>query len=196
MKKHSNVFIYIILHWEELLCILTVSLMTVVCVITIIARYCFNYGISWSTDVCNIMLIYTTFVGGAAAYKKNQHFGMDFLTDRLSPNVRYALKVVINAILAAMFFFLFYLSAVYTAGSRKLMTASRIPYKYVDFAAILGFGSMAVYSVVFLVQAFTNHDKYYRNFVMSQSQQLEEQMREEAPEGDSAQAAGRKEAKS
>lgn len=99
MKKHSNVFIYIILHWEELLCILTVSLMTVICVITIIARYCFNYGISWSTDVCNIMLIYTTFVGGAAAYKKNQHFGMDFLTDRLSPNVRYALKVVINAMM-------------------------------------------------------------------------------------------------
>jgi TRAP-type C4-dicarboxylate transport system permease small subunit len=196
MKKTKNPLLFFILNWEELLCILAVSFMTVLCVITIIARYCFNHGISWSTDVCDIMLIYTTFVGGAAAYKRNQHFGMDFLTDRLSPNLRYVFKVAINAILAGMFLFLFYLSVVYTAGSKKLMTASRIPYKYVDFAAVLGFGSMTVYSIIFLVLAFTNHDRYYKNFVMSQSQQLEEQMKEDKSDDKSNQEENRKEARS
>lgn len=176
MKK-KNLFIRFLLNWEEIICVIAVAAMTVLCVATIIARYVFRYGISWSTDVCDIMLIYTTFVGGAAAYKRNQHFGMDFLTDRLAPKPRYVLKLIINIVLAVMFIFLFILSVKYMIESKKLMTASRIPYRIADFAAVLGFGSMAAYSVRFTIMGFSSHKEYYQKFVLSQSQQLAEELK-------------------
>lgn len=151
MNKHMHPLIFLLKNWEEMVCALSVAAMTLLCSAAIISRYAFRTGLAWSTDACNILLIYTSFTGAAAAYKRNMHFGMDFLTERLRPGWQFLCKIALDILLAGMFLFLFYLSAVYTAGSKKLMDASRIPYKYVDFAAVLGFGSMSAYALIFLL---------------------------------------------
>lgn len=178
MKTTKNPLLWLLKNWEEVVTIIAVSLMFSVCCAAVIARYAFDYGIAWSTEICDVCLIYTTFVGGAAAYKRNQHFGMDFLTDRLKPKSRYAIKLFLYAVQILLFGYLLYLSVQYTASSRKVMDVSRIPYRDVDFAAVLGFGSMCIYSVIYFIMGLRDHDTFYKRFVRSQALALQEEEQE------------------
>lgn len=169
MKRKKNPVIWFIKHWEEVITVIAVSTMLTVCVGAVLARKVFNYGIAWSTEVCNFCLVYTTFIGGAAAYKRNQHFGMDFLTDHMSPNVRYAVKLLLYGVQILLFGLLWWLSLQYTLASRKTMSISLIPYKWLDLSAVLGFASMTIYSVIFFITGFVKPEIFNKRFVVSQS---------------------------
>lgn len=182
MKKRDNPLLWLVRNWEEAVTTVAVSVMLVVCIVAVLARKIFNYGIPWSTEVCNICLVYTTFIGGAAAYKRNQHFGMDFLTDRMGPRLRYAVKLALYGLQILLFGVLFWLSLKYTLASRKTMSISRIPYKWLDLAAVLGFASMTVYSAIFFVTGFVRPEVFRKRFVVSQSSALAEKEAERKEE--------------
>lgn len=165
MEKRTNPLLWFVQNWEEILCSLAIAAMLVVCCAYVLARYIFRYSIIWGQEFCTICLIYVTFVGSAAAYKRNLHYGMDFLTDHLPRRMQYVLKLVINAVLIVLFVYMSYVSAKYTLASRKTMQVSRIPYSYLDFAAVLGFASMSVYSVIFFIQGIFKPEKYKSKFM-------------------------------
>lgn len=175
MEKKKNPLVWFVQNWEEVVTAISVSVMLVVCIVTVLARKVLNYGIPWGTEVCNFCLVYTTFVGGAAAYKRNQHFGMDFLTDRMGPKLRYAVKLGLYAVQIVLFGVLFWLSLKYTLASRKTMSISRIPYKWLDLAAVLGFASMTVYSVIFFLTGIFDREGFKKRFVTSQALALAEE---------------------
>ena len=110
LQPAKNPWIKALQNWEEIVTIAAVSIMLVVCCFSVIARRVFNYGIPWSTEVCNICLVYTTFIGGAAAYKRNLHFGMDFLTDHLNQKMRYFVKMFLYGVQILLLCFLLSLS--------------------------------------------------------------------------------------
>ena len=178
MKKRKNPLLWLVCNWEELVTAVAVAVMLVVCIVTVLARKVLNYGIPWGTEVCNFCLVYTTFIGGAAAYKRNQHFGMDFLTDHMGPKLRYAVKLGMYALQIGLFGALCWLSLKYTLASRKTMSISRIPYKWLDLAAVLGFASMTVYSVIFFVTGIFDRETFQKRFVTSQAQALAEAEKE------------------
>ena len=179
MKKRKNPLLWLVCNWEEVVTAISVAVMLVVCIVTVLARKVLNYGIPWGTEVCNFCLVYTTFVGGAAAYKRNQHFGMDFLTDHMGPKLRYAVKLGMYALQIGLFGMLCWLSLKYTLASRKTMSISRIPYKWLDLAAVLGFASMTVYSVIFFVTGIFDRETFKKRFVTSQAQALAEAEKED-----------------
>lgn len=174
MKRKVNPLLWLVQNWEEVVTTIAVSVMLVVCICAILSRKMLDYGIAWSTEVCNICLVYTTFIGGAAAYKRNQHFGMDFLTDRMGPKLRYAVKLLLYAVQILLFGLLCWLSLKYMLASRKTMSISRIPYKWLNLSAVLGFASMTVYSVIFFVTGFVKPEAFKKRFVISQSAALAE----------------------
>ena len=178
MKKRKNPLLWLVCNWEEAVTAVSVAVMLVVCIVAVLARKILNYGIPWSTEVCNFCLVYTTFIGAAAAYKRNQHFGMDFLTDRMGPKLRYAVKLGMFALQIGLFGVLCWLSLKYTLASRKTMSISRIPYKWLDLAAVLGFASMTVYSVIFFVTGLVDRKTFTKRFVTSQAQALAEAEKE------------------
>lgn len=174
LQPTKNLWVKALRNWEEVVTIAAISIMLTVCCVSVISRRVFNYGIPWSTEVCNICLVYTTFIGGAAAYKRNLHFGMDFLTDHLNHKMRYIVKMFLYAVQIILFGYLFWLSLQYTLVSHKVMDITQIPYKWLDLAAVLGFASMSVYSVLFFLMSIVHREEFSKRFVISQAQALQD----------------------
>ncbi len=143
--------------------------MLVVCCAYILARYLFTYSLVWGQEFCTICLVYVTFVGSAAAYKRNQHYGMDFIVSHLPENLHFIIKMIINFILIGTFAALTVFSWQYTAAAKKTMPISMIPYKYIDFAAVLGFASMTIYSVLFFISGIRRPEEYKKKFLSSEA---------------------------
>ena len=174
MKHKKNPLLWVIQYWEEIVCAVAIAAMLTVCCAYVLARYLFKYSIIWGQEFCTICLVYVTFVGSAAAYKRNRHFGMDFLTERLPFKLQYGLKMLLNAVLIVLFFYMTYVSTKYTLDSRKTMEISRIPYTYIDLAAVLGFASMSIYSVIYLFQGIFRPEKFKARLLKSASDRDEE----------------------
>ena len=52
---------------------------------------------------------HVTFVGGAAAYKKNLHFGIDVLLDLMPVSVRMFIRRIVNFVFIILFGYVTYL---------------------------------------------------------------------------------------
>lgn len=164
MKKLRNAFFWLVRNWEEVIVTFAVTIMLVICSYNVFSRYCLNMAISWSQEICIICLVYITFVGSAAAYKRNMHYGMDFLVDSLQYKAAYVLRVVLTFVLVVLFAYLTYISTNYTIIAKKLMDVTRLPYKIIDSAVVLGFGSMTIYSVIYLVQGIFYPEKFKNRY--------------------------------
>ena len=49
----------------------------------VFSRYLLNHSLFWSEEVGRMALVWITFIGGSAAYKRHYHAGVDFLVARL-----------------------------------------------------------------------------------------------------------------
>ena len=166
--KIKKPLIWVIRNWEEIVCAVAMAAMLVVCCAYVLARYIFTYSIIWGQEFCTICLVYVTFVGSAAAYKRNQHYGMDFIVSHLPENVHFVIKMIINFILIGLFAVLTVFSWQYTAAARKTLPISMIHYKYIDFAAVLGFASMTIYSVIFFIEGIRKPADYKKRYLSSE----------------------------
>lgn len=173
MDKLRKSLFWLLHNWEEGISTIAAAVMLIVCSANVFSRYLLKNSIVWAQDVCIICLIYIAFVGAAAAYKRNGHYGMDFLVEHLPVKAQYALKIVIQILLTIVFAYLTYLSVVYTVNARKLMNMSRIPYKCIDLSAVLGFGSMTIYSVAFLIEGFFKPKAFKKRFIKSGEEEEE-----------------------
>ena len=166
--KIKKPLIWVIRNWEEIICAVAIAAMLVVCCAYVLARYIFTYSIIWGQEFCTISLVYVTFVWSAAAYKRNQHYGMDFIVSHLPENVHFVIKMIINFILIGLFAVLTVFSWQYTAAARKTLPISMIHYKYIDFAAVLGFASMTIYSVIFFIEGIRKPADYKKRYLSSE----------------------------
>jgi len=159
-RKTDNKLLWLVFNAEELIAVTALTLMLVICSWNVVARYCLKNALSWADEICVLMLAWTTFVGSAAAYKRNLHFGMEFVLDRLSDRGKRLMRIGMTVLLAAVCAYLTYLSARFTMSAVKVMPFSRLSYKWIDASAVVGFGSMTIYSVIYTVQAFRAPEKF------------------------------------
>lgn len=104
--KFSN-FCY---HLLRVLACITVVAMLVLMLIEVVRRYCFGRTFIWSDEVIRYLLIYCTFLGGAAAYYRKALVSFDLITSRLPRKVQEILLLVNNVICLLFFVFLIYYS--------------------------------------------------------------------------------------
>jgi len=156
----KNRILYAITHMEEIIAASALSCMAFTACINVFTRYIMNNPLTWAEELECICLVFATFVGGAACYKRNLHYGMDFLVDRLPENGKMFLRKTLLLLFIVLFIYLTGLSYKFALSASKTTTFFRIKYKYIDFAAVLGFGSMAFYSLRYFIQSFTDPQKF------------------------------------
>lgn len=69
----------------------------------VFSRYVLNHSLFWSEEVGRICLVWISFLGASAAYKRRAHIGIDFLVARLPHNLRCAVAILV-VILSFCFF--------------------------------------------------------------------------------------------
>lgn len=151
---------YIGKHIEEIISGIAVSIMLFSMAFNVFARYLFDAPTSWSDELCIICLSYVTFVGGAAAFKKNAHYGMDYLVERLPAKYKIHLRRAISFVLMILFGYMTYLGYDLTVHAVKLFSHTRWSYKLMDAALPLGFLSMTLHSVYYFILSFRAPQEY------------------------------------
>lgn len=160
MGKTKRILLWVVKNIEEIMGCVCLGGMAAVTTYNVIARYVFNGTKGWAEEMAVMLLIWSTFMGAAACYKRNQHATMDFLIARLPKKAQYWLRLFITAILVVLFAYLTIIAWEFTASISKRTTFFRLSYKFLDFAAVLSFFSMFVYSCIFLYEAIAKPKKF------------------------------------
>lgn len=77
--------------------------MAVLIGVQVFSRYLLNHSLFWSEETGRICLVWISFLGASAAYKRHAHVGVDFLVARLPDPMRRFLTTLV--ILASLAFF-------------------------------------------------------------------------------------------
>lgn len=98
MKKYLNSLV----RFEILLCIISLSLMTVITFINVVSRKMLHLSLSYTEEITGILFVVVTMIGAALSARSGKHLGLSVLTDRLP---RKANKIIIIiSLLAAVSF--------------------------------------------------------------------------------------------
>jgi TRAP-type C4-dicarboxylate transport system permease small subunit len=163
MKKK---ILWFILHIEETISIVGLSGMLLFTIFNVIMRYVFDSPRGWATELAVIFLVWSIFPGAAACHKRNLHYGMDFLANRLPENIQFHLRQALMGICVILFALLAYIAIVFTARTTKNTSFFLISYKFINSSAIVGFLSMTIYSVFYFIKSFLDpgyFKQYYAN---------------------------------
>ena len=168
MEKVKKSLKWLVLNIEEIVAISALAVMLCAVFYNVVMRYLFRNPSAWADELSMICLAYVTFVGGAAAYKRNLHFGIDILLDMMPLKIRMAVRQAVNLVFIVLFAYTTYLGYNLYAGAVKVFNYSGWSYKVMDLALPLGFMSMTVYAIYFFIQSFTDkkayHDRYEKNY--------------------------------
>ena len=110
----------------------------------VFSRYLLNHSLFWSEEVGRMCLVWISFLGASAVYKRGGHIGIYFLVQRLPHRVRRILAILL--LLLSFFFFaimiIFGFSFVaFTAGQKTaaLGIPKSIPYLAIPLSGLLFF---------------------------------------------------------
>lgn len=163
MKTKATWFIQ---NLEEIVASVAVALMAIFCCTNVILRI-FSMSQIILSELTQVCMTWATFIGMAAAYKRNQHFGMDFVTNHLPKKWRMVLRAAIVLLLLVLCAFLTVVAWDFTLKATKMTPVAEIPYRYINMAAALGFTSMSVHSVIYLVQFLFCKEKFVQRYANS-----------------------------
>lgn len=85
---------------EKVVSCVSVAVMAVLVFANVIARYAFNSPLAFSDEISSYLFILMSFMGTAIAARRKAHLGLSIVTDRLSPNGRKYMGVVMYAVSA------------------------------------------------------------------------------------------------
>ncbi|MEO8640166.1 TRAP transporter small permease [Pseudomonas sp.] len=72
----------------------------------VFARYVLGTGSSWPEPTAILLMIVFTFIGAAASYRAGAHMAVAMLTDRMPPEVRQAMSIVSQLLMATICLFM------------------------------------------------------------------------------------------
>ncbi len=152
-KKPIDILKWIVIHLPELIAGGALLFSVSITVINAFTRYFLKFTIQGS-DEWNILAFgWMVFLGCAAAYRQKMHYGVDLIVNSLPQKGQAVVKIIAEAMSLVVLVIMTYLSVVLTQNvGSKIMTATRISYKYFDAAMVVGFGLMSFYSLIALIE--------------------------------------------
>ena len=128
-----------------------------VVVVNVFTRYFANYIIPWGEEVATTCFVYTTFVGAAWCLRTHQHVGVDLLVNRLPVKAREVVHLLTDMVILALNSYITYLAVLFMRSSKaKTMPIMKISVNYLYTALLLGFGLMAIYSLIHCIEDVKN----------------------------------------
>lgn len=111
-------------HFEEALCAGLLLLLAVLAFINILVRYLSNFSFAFTEELEVSGLVYLTFFGAAAAFRRGFHIGLSFLYDRFPRNARRLALLISAALSVFVFVVLIYFSILQIHAEVKLQVLS------------------------------------------------------------------------
>ncbi len=125
----------------------------VVVVLNVFMRYFVGHVFPWGEEVATSCFVYTTFIGAAWCLRTRQHVGVDLAVEKLPAAARAGMQVLTDLIILALNCYITYLSVLFIISSKiKTMPILKISSVYLNASLTIGFGLMAIYSLVNLIQ--------------------------------------------
>lgn len=160
MKKFGKALLWVLKNIEEIVSTTALCVMLCAIMLNVLLRYIFSSPTAWADELSLIGMAYVTFIGGAAAYKRNLHFGIDILVDHLPVKGKRILRQVMNFVFIILFAVMTYLGIMLTVNAKKVMIYSGWSYKIMDAALPLGFASMTIYAIKFFIMSFKDPEAF------------------------------------
>ncbi|MGE0314936.1 MAG: TRAP transporter small permease [Lautropia sp.] len=93
------------------------ALMIALVFYNVLSRYVLKTDVSWSSELCTLLLIWMSFVGGAMATRRNAHLGVSEFVMGLRPAVRAKVDALVLALSALALGLLVWFGATLTIQS-------------------------------------------------------------------------------
>lgn len=117
-----------------------------------IGRYAFGHPFLFVDDIVVICFSWAIFVGAAVAYRRKMHYGLEVISNRFKGRAKQWYLLFVQIVTTCLFGYLLYRSIVLFANSgSKILTTTRISFKWVDAGAVVGFALMTIYGIEFII---------------------------------------------
>lgn len=129
--------------------------------VNVVGRYVFGRTFISADEVQIYIMIYIAFLGAAVATWRRMHLRMDVLLQRMPRGVQAGLGALELALILVLAAFVLYVSSGYVKQMAGLDARSQnagIPMWIPHSAIVLGFGLIAVLSVLQIIQLFRKGD--------------------------------------
>ena len=122
-------------------------------IMNVFTRYVFNFVLAWSEELATSCFVYTVFIGAAWCLRTRQHVGVDLLVNRLPVKAREVVHLLTDMVILALNSYITYLAVLFMRSSKaKTMPIMKISVNYLYAALLIGFGLMAIYSLVHCIE--------------------------------------------
>ncbi len=89
---------YILDNLEYAVSAVCLGLMTLLCFVQVVTRYCFGYSITWAEELSVMLFIVSIFIGAIGGTRRNQHMRLELVVDLLKPKQKAILKIVADLV--------------------------------------------------------------------------------------------------
>jgi TRAP-type C4-dicarboxylate transport system permease small subunit len=99
----------------------------VIMIVQVFARYVLNASLIWAEELCRYILIWQSFLLIGIAYQQGELIVLDILTGKVSPRVRFLIRVLV-ALPVCYFLYLMVVHGIVYAGRFKAQTIPAIDF--------------------------------------------------------------------
>ena len=131
-----------------------ISVTTVVVIMNVFTRYFLKFTYFWSEEIAVGCFVWTIFLGTAAAYREKGLIGVEAIVVLLPEKIRNIVGFFTYILLTILSGLMCLFSFTYVSTSSKITAALELSYGYINFAIVLSFALMTLYSLIFTVQSF------------------------------------------
>ena len=110
--------------------------MAMVVAMQVFFRYVLNHSLFWSEELARFMLVWLSFLGASAAYKRGLHPGVDVLTSHLPPIVQKACTHLVHIVSLVLFTVMIVHGAAFAHFIRAQISPALYLPKWTVFAVI------------------------------------------------------------
>ena len=119
--------------------------------------------IAWTTELCELLMVWVTFLGGAAAMRRGAHMTITEFIDKLQPGPRRLADAAIQLLSAMMLALLvWYGMGIVNAGRGNELTVLHVPMAWQYLALPVGAAAMMVFALWDLVQILAGKSRLDR----------------------------------
>ncbi|KPJ76164.1 MAG: C4-dicarboxylate ABC transporter permease [Deltaproteobacteria bacterium SG8_13] len=128
--------------------------MALVVAMQVFFRYVLNHSLFWSEELARFMLVWLSFLGASAAYKRSLHPGVDILTSRLSAPLRKACSQLVHIVSLVLFTVMIIYGAQFAHFIRAQISPALYLPKWAVFVIIPASGLiLAIHCLAFMASA-------------------------------------------